>query len=457
MMSASETSGAARMGLPLTQGITEMAVQVSLPAVPEPIVTRAKHCFLDWLGVAVAGSREPAARITRQVVAGPGPAEAVLVGTGTRTGILQAALANGTAGHALDFDDVSTSTGVGHPSVPVFPAILALADRDGAPGSRFLEAYIAGHETEGRVAILVSPGHYQAGWHTTGTAGTFGAAAGCAHLLGLDQGTWQTALGIAGTQAAGLKSMFGTMCKPLHAGKAAQNGLLAALLAQGGFTANPDVLGAAQGFAATQTTTPNPDAAIAGPAEGYALRGVVFKHHAACFGTHSSIEGIRVIRREHEFDSGDVASIELRVPPGHLRMCNIESPSTGLEGKFSLRLTAALAACGSDTSDAGFTDAAVTDPRHVAVRDRVTVTPTDSGARATEVRLTLRDGRVLREAVDVSRPASDEQLGLQWDSLVAKFTSLAGPVLGDSRAGQLIDLVDKLEQADSMRAVTELL
>jgi 2-methylcitrate dehydratase PrpD len=456
-MSVSEISGGAPGGPALTEAVADMARHISLPALPEAVVTRAKHCFLDWLGVTVAGSREPAARIIREVTAGTGADEAVLVGTGTRSSVLQAALANGTAGHALDFDDVSATTGVGHPSVPVFPAVLALADRDSAPGRRFLEAYIAGHEAEGRVAILVSPGHYQAGWHTTGTAGTFGAAAGCAHLLGLDQASWQAAFGIAGTQAAGLKSMFGTMCKPLHAGKAAQNGLLAALLAQGGFTANPDVLGTAQGFAAAETTTPNPDGALAGPEGGYALRGVVFKHHAACFGTHSSIEGIRALRREHEFAPGDVAGIELRVPPGHLRMCNIENPSTGLEGKFSLRLTAALAACGSDTSDAGFTDAAVTDPRHVAVRDKVTVIPTDSGARSTEVYLTLRDGRVLRDAVDVSRPVPDERLGLQWDSLAAKFTALAAPVLGEGRASRLIALVDKLEQASSMRAVTELL
>src|SRR5262249_9809788 len=173
--------------------------------------------------------------------------------------------------------------------------------------------FVAGFETECRAGQLVLPGHYQVGWHATATLGTFGAAAASAHLLGLDEERWRMALGIAGTSAGGMKSMFGTMCKPFHAGNAAANGLRAAQLAQRGFTSNPDVIEIEQGFAATHTATFHPERVGSWSEGDYAIRDVLFKYHAACFGTHATIEGVLRLKERERLTPDAVESITLRV------------------------------------------------------------------------------------------------------------------------------------------------
>jgi len=249
--------------------------------------------------------------------------------------------------------------------------------------------------------------------------------------------------------------MFGTMCKPLHAGKAAANGLLAARLAGDGFTAAAGVLDVAQGFAATQTTTPRPDRALDGLGGKLAIHGVLFKYHAACYGTHETIEGVLRLKEKHRLGPDDVRRIRLKVPRGNLAMCNIQEPSTALEGKFSLRFTAALALAGAGTDEAAFTDAAVRDASLVAVRDRVAVEGANGGGAAgTEVRLTLADGREVAERVNLDMPASD--LEWQWGRLEAKFRGLASPVLGASRAGELVEAVRALDSARSVRDLVRL-
>jgi 2-methylcitrate dehydratase PrpD len=444
----------------VTAALARSVRQTRFDDLPPDVVHLAKQCFLDWLGVTLAGSGEPLARILRDEIAEEGGnAQATLIGTGERVTTAQAALVNGAASHALDFDDVVMAMS-GHPSVPVVPGLLALAEQRGASGRDFIAAFVAGFEMECRAGALVMPGHYTAGWHATGTIGTFGAAAACAHLLGLDEGQWLHALGIAGAQAAGLKSMFGTMCKPLHAGKAAANGLLAATLAQRGFTSNTEVFETLQGFGATQTTTLNPQRALAGLGEGHGIRGVLFKYHAACYGTHETIEGVLRLKERHGLRPDEVRSIRLKVPPGNLNMCNIQEPRTALEGKFSLRFTAALALAGDGTGEQAFTDHAVADRALVAVRDRVTVearsgTEGGSGIGAgTEVTLALADGRDLREFVNLDIPATD--LDQQWRRLEAKFMSLASPVLGEARARELVAAVRNLENAESMVGIASL-
>ncbi len=446
----------------VTVALVRAVRQTRFDDLPPDVVFLAKQCFLDWLGVTLAGSGEPLARILRDEVAEEGGnAQATLVGTGERVTTAQAALVNGAASHALDFDDVVMAMS-GHPTVPVAPGLLALAEQRGASGRDFIAAFVAGFEMECRAGALVMPGHYAAGWHATGTLGTFGSAAACAHLLGLDEEQWLHALGIAGAQAAGLKSMFGTMCKPLHAGKAAANGLLAATLAARGFTSNTQVFETPQGFGATQTTTLNPRRALAGLGQSHAIRGVLFKYHAACYGTHETIEGVLRLKERHGLQPADVRAIRLKVPPGNLSMCNIQEPRTALEGKFSLRFTAALALAGEGTGEQAFTDVAVATPALVAVRDRVSVeartasgSPNGSGIGAgTEVTLTLADGRELREFVNLDIPATD--LDQQWRRLEAKFASLASPVVGEARARELVDVVTNLERATSMADVVRL-
>ncbi|MBA4180376.1 MAG: MmgE/PrpD family protein [Anaerolinea sp.] len=445
----------------VTAAIARSARSIRYEQLPDDVVFLARQCALDWFGVALAGADEPLARILRDEAAeAGGNPQATLVGSGTRTSLQQAALINGAASHALDFDDVQMTMS-GHPSVPVIPALLALAEQRGASGRDFIASFVAGFEVECRIGALVMPGHYTAGWHATGTLGTFGAAAACAHLMGLTEEQWLHALGIAGAQAAGLKSMFGTMCKPLHAGKAASNGLFAAQLAARGFTSNPGVLEVPQGFTTTQTTTPNPGRALQGLGEEYAIRGVLFKYHAACYGTHETIEGVLRLRRKHGLKAADVRQIRLTVPAGNLAMCNIQEPTTALEGKFSLRFTAALALAGDDTSEAAFTDAAVREPALVSLGGRVVVEGRTDRARAgtgigsgTDVTITTADGTELREFVNLETPADD--LSMQWERLEAKFLSLATPVLGGSRAAWLRDRVSSLEDQASMADVVQM-
>ncbi|HLK23622.1 MAG TPA: MmgE/PrpD family protein, partial [Caulobacteraceae bacterium] len=245
----------------LTSALAHRLSRMSLQATTPEAITVAKQCILDWLGVALAGRNAPLVDILVDELAPADAADgASLVGRGRRARIDDAVLINGAMGHALDFDDVIMP--MGHPTAPVAPVALSLAEHRGASGGEALMAYIAGVEAECRIARLVGPSHYAKGWHATATLGTFGAAMAAARLLGLEDEALEHAFGIAGTQAAGLKSVFGTMSKPLHPGKAAANGLLAARLAARGFTSDVDILSSKQGFTDTQSSTANPDAAL---------------------------------------------------------------------------------------------------------------------------------------------------------------------------------------------------
>jgi 2-methylcitrate dehydratase PrpD len=441
--------------VPVTAELAERASSIRYQDLPDEVRTLARQCLLDWLAVTLAGSREALSRILAdQAIEDGGRPAASLIGRDEKISGPQAALVNGAASHALDYDDVNMAMS-GHPTVPIVPALLALAEDSGASGADFLAAFVAGYETECRIGVLVLPDHYARGFHATGTIGSFGAAAACAHLLGLDAEKTATALGIAATQAAGLKSMFGTMCKPLHAGKAAQNGLLAATLAARGFSSRPDALECAQGFAATQSSDFRAERALADPPGGYHLRGNLFKYHAACYLTHAPIECARKLRREHAVDASAVREASLKVDAGASKVCHILAPKTGLEAKFSLRLTTAMALAGIDTArlDA-YGEATAQNPALAALRDKVSVDfqPGWPHTQA-QIRLTLADGRVLEAAHDSGIPERD--LHEQGRRLEAKFRSLAEPLLG-ARAHALAAAVAALDASANLRDLTRL-
>ena len=440
-MTPSDTRGATRALVHKVRGIR-------FDTISDEAREAARHCLLDFLGCALAGAGEPLVDVlVAEVVIGEGASQAGLVGRPERATLQTAALVNGAAGHALDFDD--THTAMGHPSVPVIPALLALAERALAEsgdveGDAFLAALVAGVETECRLGLLLGPGHYAAGFHSTGTFGTFGAAAACAHLLGLDEEAWLHALGLAGTQAAGLKSGFGTMAKPLHAGRAASAGLLSATLARGGFTAQTAILEVEQGFAATHVCNEPTVAALAAQPEHLLIRDTLFKYHAACYLTHAAIEAARLLREQHGVDPEKISRVEVQVNPALLGVCNIQEPVTGLEGKFSLRATTALSFLARDTGDpALYSDATMADPAVVALRDRVEVAPTE-GLGGTQSRLVVESASGRREElVDTGIPAKD--LADQGRRLREKFGLLAAPRLGAERADALAAAVASIE------------
>ena len=440
----------------LTLALTRRALAMRFADLPDEIRAIARQCVLDTLAVAIAGAGDPLVRMLEaELVDQGGAGTAGVIGRDLTLPALSAALLNGTASHALDFDDVAMAM-PGHPSVAVLPAVLALAEERGASGAELIAAFVAGYETACRIGALVAPGHYDGlGFHATGTVGTFGAAIGCAHLLGLDEQRTAHALGIAATQAAGLKAMFGTMCKPLHAGRAAYNGLLAARLAARGFTSRPDALECAQGFAATHSPDFDPAAALAEPAGGWHLRGNLFKYHAACYFTHAPIEAARRLRLEHALTAERIAAVTVRVAEGCDRVCNIANPGTALEAKFSLRLTVAMALAGLDTGRLDtFSDAACDDPILVRLRDRVGIEfQPDWPASRAEVALHLSDGTEFFAAHDSGVPAAD--VAEQGRRLELKFAGLVKPVLGRRKTTALAQAVAELDTLRSLAPIAE--
>lgn len=441
----------------VTARLTDALRRFRFEDLPPDVVAVAKHCLLDWFGVALAGSREPAAAIVRAEAQAEGGDQCRLIGTDARASPFWAALANGTASHALDFDDVVAAM-AGHPTVPVAPALLAAAEMGPRDGRAFITAFVAGVEAECRIGMLMGRSHYERGFHVTSTIGTFGAAAACAHWLDLDLAQWRTAFGLAGTQAAGLKCMFGTMTKPFHAGKAAANGLTAARLARAGFSAHPDVLETDQGFAATQSDGLDTETAFRDLGSRFGIVDVLFKYHAACYLTHAAAEALLALGRAHRIEPERVAAVRLRVAPGHLKVCNIEAPTTALEAKFSLRFTAAMALACGDLGERAFTDERARDPALARLRDKVTVEPvvTLPHPYMSEVEVVLADGTVLKGSADTSKPAAPDQLDGQRDRLVAKFMGLATPVVGESRAAQIVERVDRLDAGGDVREIVSL-
>ena len=431
-----------------TAGLTlGLARRASSPGeLPDDIRERARQSLLDWFAVTLGGCREegPVALLDVLPRRDAGDAEAVtVVGRDARLSALDAALVNGTASHALDFDDVNLAF-LGHASVAVLAAVLALAEERDLAVDAAVGAFVAGYETACRLAVALGPEPYQRGFHATGTGGTLAAAAGCARLLGLDAQASSHALGIAASEAAGLKCNFGTMTKSLHAGRACQSGLLAALLAERGFTANPSAIEAQQGFAAVSGGESNADAALA---DGWHLRENLFKHHASCFFTHSAIEGLLELKRERSFRAAEVEQVEIRVSEVELGTCVIPEPATGLEVKFSLPHLAAMTILDRSTASIGDADAA--DAEAVALRSRVILTPDGEPGAPTRVEVRLDDGSRLTAAHDVNTPEAD--LGAQGVRLAEKFRVLAAPALGAERAGALLAALTALDGAQRVR------
>ncbi len=442
----------------VTAKLVQRAAAMANAALRPDVQLIAKQCILDWVGVALAGSSEPITQLlTLQSIEDGGKATVSLIGSAHRVSVRQGALINGAAGHAIDYDDTNVAA-QGHVTAAVLPAALALAEAQSLGGEALLRAFAAGYEMAGMVGQYLGRAHYERGFHGTCTVGSFGAAFAAATLLRLDAHQTAVALGIAGTQAGGQKAQFGTMCKPLHAGKAGENGVTGAQLAMRGFTGCDDLLGAAQGFAAATSPTADLQAALALPSGGSHLHGNLFKFHAACYGTHSSIEVVQRLRRAHALAPKDVRRIQIEVESGSERMCNIAEPNTGLQAKFSLRMCAALALAGEDTSDpATYLDAMTKCADLIALRDRVEMRfmPDSWPRMLARAQIETFDGRLLEAQYDSGIPQAD--LALQGARLKKKFMSLVTPILGESRSSQISQTIQSLEKLEDIGTLMSLL
>jgi len=446
-----------------TSAIAEFIAKSRWEDCPAGAVDAARRAILDGLGVMLAGSVEPAARIVTDIARSEGGAPlATVVGTPLRTGAVWAALANGTAAHALDFDDTNFAM-MGHPTAPVLSAALAAGELALADGRALVHAFLLGFEVETTLAEVLNPAHYEKGFHATGTLGTMGAAAAAARLLGLDATQTRTALAIAASQASGLKENFGTMTKPFHAGHAARSGVLSGLLAREGFTASEQALEGPQGYFAVLGAGKREERALETLGAPWKIlkTGVAVKPYPSCACTHSIIDSALELRRIHAIAPEQVEHVTVGVGASVPRILIHSNPRSGLEAKFSGEFSAAAALCEGRVGIATFRDDKTDDPAIKALMERVRVVVDPEIPREgdqhmwTRVTLRLRDGR---EVGIAPRPVPGHPGSpLSLDQLREKFRDCARIVLPDDRVESVRQMIEDLNGCPDLRSLTAIL
>jgi 2-methylcitrate dehydratase PrpD len=414
---------------------------------------QARRALLDTLGVTLAGAFEEASKIAADMVREQGGAEeAAVLGHGFRAPASEAALVNGTAGHALDFDDVSMSMR-GHPSVPLVPAILAVGEKLGSSGRDAIDAFVLGFEVQCKLGRLISGPHYTLGWHPTSTFGAIGAAAACARLGDLDATRTQAALGITASLASGARRNFGSMTKPLHAGWAARNGVIAADLAARGFTADAEALEAPDGWLNAASGGSEFDTRaldrLGDPWE-VVSPGIGVKLYPCCYFTHLSIDAALQLRESLGGDIEGLSEIHASVSPGTMMVLRKTLPESGLEGKFSLEYCIAAALHDGAVSLGSFTDDAVTRPEVRRLTEIVTITedgPPSKIPLGGSALITARfaDGRTAASP-RTEIPRGDPANPLSWEQLAAKFADCATPVLSPDSTKEAIAMIGALDE-----------
>jgi 2-methylcitrate dehydratase PrpD len=417
---------------------------------PAEVLEAAQKGVLDWLGTALAGSRESCGQVLAEVDALLGGNEqATLLGVGRRTSVLQAALVNGTAGHALDYDDTHLGAGL-HATAATMPAVLALAEWLGASGRQLLNAYVVGFEIATYLGRMLVPSQLKAAWHPTAMLGTIGAAGAASALLRLDPDQTRMALGHAASQASGLRRNFGSMTKPFHAGKASSAGVLSALLAQRGFTAAPEALDGEIGFLdflAAHSRSDRRFAEVRPPGQPFRILQNDFKLHACCHATHAAVDAMLALR-EQGLKPEAVEKVEVQCCPGVFPIASRPSASSGLEGKFSLGYCVSVALTEGAAGPDQFTDALVARPilRDLTRRVELRVDPAYQFKQAL-VRVRTSSGQQLERYVDAPRGSSDNPPS--WDDLAAKFHALASAAITPDAARALEAAVKRLPELPS--------
>ena len=453
-------------GRTLIERIAALVHGFDVGNLPAQAVAVSRTAIIDTLGVALAGSVEPCTTLllrTAGIAQTPGPC--TLFGTSQKTSALDAAFVNGTSSHALDYDDFSQPMG-GHQSAPLVAPLLAVAEERGLSGARVIQSYVVGVETEIRLARAVNFHHYDIGWHPTATLGVFGAAAAVGHMLGLPEDKLAMALAIAASLASGVKANFGTMVKPLHVGQCARNGLLAALLAESGYDANPAALEHRQGFLNAFNGPGHFDAELifenwANPLEVTSPT-LGLKQFPCCGSTHPAITMMLKLRQEENITAVDVERVEIMPHKRRLPHTDNPDPRTPLAAKFSVQYVVARALLDGAVRLKDFEGEAHLDEGVRAVMARTTTRAhpdiADDSAEqfGAEVRVTLRDGRVVARRVDglIGRggdnPMSSSEL---WE----KFYDCAARALPKASILPLFERLESLEKVDDVRQVTRLL
>jgi 2-methylcitrate dehydratase PrpD len=437
-----------------TKALASYVVTSRFEDLPADVRHEAARSLVNYLGCALGGAANPAiATAIRALGPYSGPPTASVLGRAERLDPLHASLMNGISSHVEDFDDTTPQNYI-HPSSPVASAMFAYASAHPVNGRDFVHAFVMGFEAESRVGNAVYPAHYDAGWHITGTAGTFGAAAAIGRLLRLAQQQMVWSLGLAATQAAGLREMFGSMGKAFHPGRAAQNGYASALLAEAGFTAGERGIEGPRGFAAVQSARYDLSKVGAGLGTDFNLRRNTYKPFPCGIVNHPTIEAAIELHREHRITAQAIRAVRLRVAPLVLDLCNQQGITLGLQGKFSVYHGAAVGLVRGRAGLQEYTDAAVNDPDVRRVREATTaqgdpaLTEDQAG-----IEVELTDGRVISRTIEqslgnVHRPLTDAQLD-------DKFRNQACLVLPSEAVEKSLALCWKIEQLADVRALIE--
>lgn len=423
----------------VTKLLADWVVTLKGSDIPADVRREGLRTFVNWVGCAVGGARhETVDAALRALSPFSGPATATVLGRPERLDMLKAALLNGITSHVLDYDDTHLKTII-HPAGPVASALLALAETRPMRGEDFLTALIVGVEVECRIGNAVYPHHYDRGWHITGTAGVFGAAAAVGKAMNLSCQQMQWAFGLAATQAAGLREMFGTMTKSFHPGKSAENGLLAALLAEAGFDSSERAIEAPRGFAHVMSDKQDWNEILGDLGTRWESALNSYKPFACGIVIHPTIDGCQQIRAEIGARVNDIASVHLKTHPLVLELTGKRTPKTGLEGKFSVFHAAACALLRGDGAPTAFTDAVVNLPEITDLRRRIdaTVDP-DCHEASVTIDVTFRDGSTLQK--HVHRTIGSHDVPLTDAQVDSKFSVQSALVIGDAATDALLAL-----------------
>ena len=440
-----------------TETIARFAVETESEQLPPWTMHEAKRCFINYLAVSLGALREPGAGIILEWARREGAApKATIIGTGDRTSATLAALANGYLAHLLDYDDTHYPT-ILHPSAPIWPAIQALAEERSLSGREALAAFVIGVEVACRLSLSVHPWHYDAGWHITGTAGIFGAAAAAGRLIGLTVPQMVQALGVAGTQAGGVREVMGSMSKALHPGKAASNGIQSAVLALAGFTSAEGIVEGRRGFWAVLSQSGHDEEAIVRDlGSRWELRNNGLKAYANGVVAHPLQDAAIALRNEDGVRPYDVMSIRARVHPLVMELMDRPSPHDGLDGKFSFQYCVAAGLVDGAGYPVQFTDERFHDQAIASLVKKVSGTADPSIAEdEAYITATLADGHIVERHVahatgSPSNPMSDE-------ALEAKFRALASVALPLDQAERLLEASWRLDQVPNFDEVTSLM
>jgi 2-methylcitrate dehydratase PrpD len=441
---------------------------VKFEQLPSDLVIVAKHTILDTIAVTLAGSvTESANVINRYVQVIGGKEECTIIGRNAKNSSVNAVLVNSATGHALDYDDVSRAI-IGHPAVvTVFPA-LAMAEKTGATGKEIIQAVVAGYEAIACIGRGVLPEFLEKGWHSSATIGPFGAAAACGRIIGLDDEAMTIALGIAGTQSAGIKINLGAMTKHFQVGKAASNGVTAALLSQMGYTAPSNILEGKQGFCYVYAPRYDLDVMVKSFGNPYDMMdyGAAFKTWPTCFATHPTIEASVILAEEYDINPKEIKRVEIWATPIVLDHLRFLLPQSAIEAMFSATFGAAVALIKRKVGLKDFTDQVVKEAAIQDLMKKMTLNQDpefsqkgfmlsrDTPAK-TRVEIYMNDGRILKKEIELTKGSKGRKLTAE--ELVEKYTTCASSILKKSAIDRSLNIILNLEKEKDVSALMEAL